>query len=228
MLTLLPSPKKREKVTHSANDKDLGRSARLLLASLQRFLDGLNQQVLVAVRTFTGKLLAGVCQLPSPVLNSQCGACPNLSLVLHPPIINVGDIPAYPAVHPKANNQSRSQFAMHIKETQASKMAPTSNSPPSIIRQKLQVQKRTTPMRPPAQNLLPTTLLLVAVRKGDMDVLQREILFRQFLQTQDVSVLWRLDPRTFIGESRSNLFRYRGLESIIISRALVGMTLKGI
>ena len=82
----------------------------------------------------------------------------------------------------------------------------TSHSPPSIIREELQVQQRSTPTRPPAKNLLPAPLLLVAVRKGDVDMLQREVLLGQLLQAQDVGILRGIfHPRTFVDKCRSDL-----------------------
>ena len=91
----------------------------------------------------------------------------------------------------------------------------TSHSSSSIIREELQVQQSSTPTRPPAKNLLPAALLLVAVRKGDVDMLQREVLLGQFFQTQDVGILRGiLHPRTFVDKGRSDLFIASELELV--------------
>lgn len=82
----------------------------------------------------------------------------------------------------------------------------TSNSPPRIVGEELEVQQGTTAARPPAQNLLPASLLLVAVREGDVDMLQREVRLGQLLETQDVGILGSiLLPGAFLDERRSDL-----------------------
>ena len=61
-------------------------------------------------------------------------------------------------------------------------------------------------MRPAAQDLFPATLLLEAVGESDVDVLKREILLGQLLQTQNDGILrCVLNPRTLRDERRSNL-----------------------
>jgi hypothetical protein len=71
----------------------------------------------------------------------------------------------------------------------------SSNTTTRLVGEELQIQQETLTTRPAAQNILPATLLLEAVGKSDMDVLQREIILGQLLETQDNSVLGRiLDP----------------------------------
>lgn len=112
--------------------------------------------------------------------------------------------PAYPAEKPKAaNERDLSNLNPFISQKRC---ILTSNTTAHIISEELQVQQKTISARPPAQNLLPATLLLVAVSESDVDMLQREFLFRQLLQTQNDSVLGRiLDPRAFRNERSTDL-----------------------
>jgi hypothetical protein len=49
--------------------------------------------------------------------------------------------------------------------------------------------------------------LLVAVGESDVDVLEREVILRELLQTQNDGVLGRiLDPRSFLDERGTNLY----------------------
>lgn len=69
-------PYETRRVTHGANDKNLGRAARLLLTILEGLLDRFDQGILVNVRDLSGQRLAlRVRQLPSPVLDCQSGTC---------------------------------------------------------------------------------------------------------------------------------------------------------
>lgn len=68
----------------------------------------------------------------------------------------------------------------------------TGNSTTSIISEKLQIQKSSTTTRPAAQNLLPASLPLVAMRKGDVDVLERKVVLGELLQAENVCVLGRI------------------------------------
>jgi hypothetical protein len=81
----------------------------------------------------------------------------------------------------------------------------TGHSPPRIIREKLQIQQGTTAARPPAQNLVPPGLLLVAMRERNMDMLEREIVLGELLQAQDAGVLGRVHPGAFFNQRRANL-----------------------
>lgn len=70
-----------------------------------------------------------------------------------------------------------------------------SNTATGLVGKELQVQQETLTTVPAAQDILPATLLLVAVGKSNMDVLQREIIFGQLLEAQDNGVLGGiLDP----------------------------------
>ena len=82
----------------------------------------------------------------------------------------------------------------------------TSNSSPGIISEELQIQQSTTTTRPPTQDLVPTSLLLVAMRERNMNMFEREIILGQFLQAENVGILRRiLRPRTFFNQRCSNL-----------------------
>lgn len=71
----------------------------------------------------------------------------------------------------------------------------SSNTATRLVGKELQVQQETLTTVPAAQDILPATLLLVAVGKSNMDVLQREIIFGQLLEAQDNGVLGSiLDP----------------------------------
>ena len=64
----------------------------------------------------------------------------------------------------------------------------SSNTATRLVGKELQVQQETLTTVPAAQVILPATLLLVAVGKSNMDVLQREIIFGQLLEAQDNGV----------------------------------------
>ena len=64
----------------------------------------------------------------------------------------------------------------------------SSNTATRLVGKELQVQQETLTTVPAAQDILPATLLLVAVGKSNMDVLQREIIFGQLLEAQDNGV----------------------------------------
>jgi hypothetical protein len=105
-----------------------------------------------------------VRQLPSPVLDGQCGT----------------------------------RITSRISEG--------SDSPSGIVREELKIEKSTTTTGPAAQNLLPTTLLLVTMRKGDMNMLKGEVILGELLETQDEGVLGGiLHPRAFFDQLSSDL-----------------------
>jgi hypothetical protein len=88
---------------------------------------------------------------------------------------------------PVLDSQSRASIASG--ETEGS------NTATRLVGEELQVQQETLTTRPAAQNILPATLLLEAMGKSDVDMLQREIILGQLLETQDNGVLGRiLDP----------------------------------
>jgi len=59
-------------------------------------------------------------------------------------------------------------------------------------------------------------LLLVAVRKGNVNVLEREVLLGELLEPENISVLRGiLDPRTFLDKRSPDLCIYSLLESAI-------------
>lgn len=71
----------------------------------------------------------------------------------------------------------------------------SSNTATRLVGKELQVQQEALTTIPAAQDILPATLLLVAVGKSDMDVFQRKIILGQLLESQDNGVLGRiLDP----------------------------------
>jgi hypothetical protein len=67
-------------------------------------------------------------------------------------------------------------------------LSPTGYSASSVICEEFQVQEGAASAGPPAENLLPTRLLLVAVRKGDVNVLEGEIVFGKLLQAQYIGI----------------------------------------
>lgn len=70
------APTQRRRATYSTDNQNLRRPAGLLLASLKRCLNRLNQKVLVRVGSLASKRLAlRMRQLPGPVLDSQSGTC---------------------------------------------------------------------------------------------------------------------------------------------------------
>lgn len=86
----------------------------------------------------------------------------------------------------------------------ASREAESSNATANIISEELQIKQETLATRPAAQDLIPATLLLVAVGKSDVNMLQREIILRKLLQTQDDGILGGvLNPRA-LGDKRSS------------------------
>lgn len=86
----------------------------------------------------------------------------------------------------------------------ACREAESSNATANIIGEELQIKQQTLTTGPAAQNLIPTTLLLVAVGKSDVDMLQREIILRKLLQAQNDSILGGvLNPRA-LGDKRSS------------------------
>lgn len=82
----------------------------------------------------------------------------------------------------------------------------SSNTTARLVGKELQIQQETLTTRPAAQDILPATLLLVAVGESDVDVLQREVVLGKLLETQDNGVLGRiLDPRALLNKGSSNL-----------------------
>jgi hypothetical protein len=57
--------------------------------------------------------------------------------------------------------------------------AESSNATANVVGEELKVKQQTLATRPTAQDLVPTTLLLVAVSKCDVNMLQREIILRE-------------------------------------------------
>jgi len=87
-----------------------------------------------------------------------------------------------------------------------SREAKGSHTAANIISEELQVEQEAISARPPAQHTFPATLLLVAVGESDVDVLEREVILGEFLQTQNDGVLGRiLDPRSFLDETGTDL-----------------------
>lgn len=81
-----------------------------------------------------------------------------------------------------------------------------SNPATCVISEELQVQQKTVSAGPAAQDLLPTTLLLVAMGKCDVDMLKGEVILRQLLEAENNGVLGRiLDPRSLLDERSTNL-----------------------
>jgi hypothetical protein len=70
-----------------------------------------------------------------------------------------------------------------------SREAKGSDTAANFIGKELQVKEKTIATVPAAQDVLPATLLLVAVGESDVDVLQGEVLLGQLLETQDNSIL---------------------------------------
>lgn len=64
----------------------------------------------------------------------------------------------------------------------------TSNPSPLLISQKLQIQQCTTSAGPATEHLLPPGLLLVAMRKGDVYMFERKVVFGEFLEAEDVCI----------------------------------------
>jgi hypothetical protein len=54
-----------------------------------------------------------------------------------------------------------------------------------LIHKKLQIEKRTTSTRESAQNVLPTSLILVAMRKLHMNMLKRERIWIKLFESND-------------------------------------------
>lgn len=82
----------------------------------------------------------------------------------------------------------------------------TGNTPASLVSEEFQVQQGTPTAGPATQHFLPSGLLLIAVRKRNMDVFQREIVVGKFFQAENVRVLGSiLDPRPFIDEAGADL-----------------------
>jgi hypothetical protein len=100
----------------------------------------------------------------------------------------------------------------------------TSNTTSRVISEELQVKECALAARPAAQHLLPATLLLEAVGKSDVDVLQREVILGKLLETQNDSILGGiLDPGTFRDERSTDLddetvFRMNSSEIWIIGQ----------
>lgn len=96
--------------------------------------------------------------------------------------LGVGQLPG-----PVLDGESRASITS--RETESS------NTATRLVGKELQVQQEALTTVPAAQDILPATLLLVAVGKSNMDVLQREIIFGQLLEAQDNGVLGGiLDP----------------------------------
>jgi hypothetical protein len=99
---------------------------------------------------------------------------------------------------PVLDGESRSGIAS--RETKGS------NPAARLVGKELQVQQETLTTMPAAQDILPATLLLVAVGESDVDVLEGEVILGQLLETQDNGVLGRiLDPRALLNEGSSDL-----------------------
>jgi hypothetical protein len=89
----------------------------------------------------------------------------------------------------------------------ASRETESSNATANIIGEEFQIKQQTLATGPAAQNLIPTTLLLVAVGKGDVNMLQREIILRKLLQAQDDGILGGvLNPRALSDKRSSDLY----------------------
>lgn len=85
-------------------------------------------------------------------------------------------------------------------------MTLTSNSASGIISQEFQVEQCALAARPTAENLFPAALLLEAVCESDVDVLQREVILWQLLETQNDGILGRiLNPGSFLDQRRTDL-----------------------
>lgn len=85
-------------------------------------------------------------------------------------------------------------------------MSLTSNSASGIISQEFQVEQCALAPRPTAKDLLPAALLLEAVCESDVDVLQREVILRQLLETQNDGILRRiLNPGALLDQRRADL-----------------------
>jgi hypothetical protein len=88
---------------------------------------------------------------------------------------------------PVLDGQSRASIASGETES--------SNTAARLVGEELKIQQETLTTRPATQDILPATLLLEAVGKSDVDVLQREVVLGKLLETQDDGVLGRiLDP----------------------------------
>lgn len=88
----------------------------------------------------------------------------------------------------------------------SSRKAKSGNAAACIVSEELQVQQETVAPGPAAQDLLPTTLLLVAVGECDVDMLEGEVILRQLLEAEDNRVLGRiLDPRSLLDKRSTNL-----------------------
>lgn len=99
---------------------------------------------------------------------------------------------------PVLDSESRASIASGETES--------SNTTTRLVGKELQIQQETLTTRPAAQDILPATLLLVAVRESDVDVLQGEVILGQLLETQDNGILGRiLDPRALLNEGSSDL-----------------------
>lgn len=80
------------------------------------------------------------------------------------------------------------------------------NAAASVVSEELQVQQETVAAEPAAQNLLPPTLLFVAVGECDVDMLKREVILRQLLETKDNGVIGRIPcPRSFLDKRSTDL-----------------------
>lgn len=104
---------------------------------------------------------------------------------------------------------SQSSTGVTSRETKSS------NTAANVISEELQVEQETLSTGPAAQDLLPATLLLVAVRESDVDVLEGEVILGEFLQTQNDGILGRiLDPRSLLDERGTDLYCSRVKNSV--------------
>lgn len=126
--------------------------------------------------------------------------------------LGVGQLPS-----PVLDGESRAGITS--RETEGSDPAAR------LVGKEFQVQQETLTTRPAAQDILPATLLLVAVGESDVDVLQGEVILGQLLETQDNGILGRiLDPRALLNEGSSDL---KPLAYVRKSAKLVGRRAAG-
>jgi hypothetical protein len=104
---------------------------------------------------------------------------------------------------------SQSSAGVTSRETKSS------NTTANVISEELQVEQETLSPGPAAQDLLPAALLLVAVGESDVDMLEREVVLGELLQTQNDGILRRiLDPRSLLDERGANLYFSRVKDSV--------------
>jgi hypothetical protein len=91
-------------------------------------------------------------------------------------------------------------------------VAKRSHAPACCVLEELEVIQRASTAGKPRQDLLPAALLLVAVRKVDKGVLERKLVFGQFLQADDDAVLGCRLVSAFLDERRAGLLELLVLE----------------